>query len=203
MTSQAPLSILTELNDRITEIEWHAKQHHFNVEPHLYPKNLFSAQTSPVSRFKISSYINELRSDLTKLEQSNSKLAAQSRANQLLQKINVLINSFRSQYLRKKKTSSVESFLRNIDAEKDNAYEVIANQNQPSSKEKLAARAKQLKVDQQHLSKTLQSKQAQLEQITDTNQAQSINLSLLEIKKQIGMIERQLTELMEKYQSKN
>ena len=114
-------SLIKMLEERVTEVEWFAQQHQLRLEPHRYPKGLFKVQVDPVHRYKISAYVNELRQDLHFLSQLTLPLMRSKSADKLLQKINVLINTFRSQSLRTTKNTRAHSVLENLDLTKDNA----------------------------------------------------------------------------------
>jgi hypothetical protein len=193
-------SIIKELEARITEIQWYGTKNHFKLEPHLYPNNLFRSQSDPVGRYRLDAYIAEMRADLERIKSQTSPYAIEVIAKQLLQKIKVLVTSFKSLSLRNKKSNPMEALINTIDPEKDSVYQYLTSQQQPPSCTKLRNKIDEYQSDLNQLHQSLLLKQQQAHGQSDKI---SINNSILEIKKQIGFVEQQITRLKEKAQLQN
>ncbi len=187
------------LSNRLSELEWYAKQEHLKVEPHLYPQYLFASAHSAGKRFKIEAYVEEIRSEIMRFKQLDSDLLKERLAAKILQKVSVLINSFKSQTLRHTKISSIESLMREVDPENDNIYlHLIQNKETPSGKS-LQDKIKHLNHDKAALTATLKSKEQALNK-TSTHDKDAILNSVLSLKQQIGKINQALSKLKEKMQ---
>ena len=180
--------LIETLEGRVTEVEWFAQQNQLRVEPHLYPKGLFNAQMSPSGRYKVSVYVAELRQDLLLLKQITLPLMRSKAADKLLQKINVLINAFRSQSLRAKKSKNVHSLFENMDLANDNIYEKLANKNKPKANSILMDTLKKLEKDHANLTISNNQKLLALERCTSNEALPMLQNAVLELSKQIGAL---------------
>ncbi len=189
--------LIETLENRITEVEWYGKQHHLRVEPHLYPKGLFHIEKDPVKRYHISAYIDELRHDLESLKRHHSSLIITQVAKTLLQKISVIITTFRSQSLRKKSNSSVNNLLGKIDLTSGNAYEYMVKKNQPPKKSSLKVLLSRQIVDLERLIKSRQEKELFLSRAKSEVDRQDLQQVVLGLAKQIGCLEKSITRIKE------
>lgn len=191
---------LAMLAARVSEIEWYARQHNLVPEPHLYPKGLFKAQTDVVGRYQLSAYVNELKQDLYAIEQQTLALLGQKRSQLLLQKINVLINSFRSQTLRKKNIGSMDGLLGQIDLTSDSAYDYFAKKQKPDASKKLKIKIKNLQKDLLNLQQSKKQKERELQTSQTSHQKDHCKAAVLSIAKQIGCLEQEICRLKEAIQ---
>lgn len=189
--------LIETLEARITEVEWFGKQHQLRVEPHLYPKGLFHVQNDPVKRYHLSAYIDEFRHDLESLKRHHSSLIITRVAKTLLQKITVIITTFRSQHLRRKSNTNVSSLLGNIDLTSGNAYEYMLKQNQPPVKSDLKDKLKRQTIDIERLIKSRQQKEHQLTQASSAQERNELQEIVLGLAKQIGCLEQSITRIKE------
>ena len=190
-------SLIETLEVRVTEVEWFGQQHQLRVEPHLYPKGLFKVQIDSANRYQISAYVDELRHDLVMLKNISLPLMRTKAANKLLQKINVLINAFRSQSLRRKKTSSTGSLLNDIDLVNDNVYAHMMKKNSPATNKSLIAKLEKQTFDMSKLISSRDQKQRAFQRATSDEQRQLLQKTVLELSKQIGNLEQQITRIKE------
>ena len=189
--------LIETLETRITEVEWYGKQHHLRVEPHLYPKGLFHVEKDPVKRYHIAAYIDELRGDLESLKRHHSSLIITQVARTLLQKISVIITTFRSQTLRKKTNSSVNSLLGKIDLASGNAYEYMVNKNQPPLKSSLKSKLTRQEIDLERLIKSRKDQDHLLTKASSELMRQELQQVVLGLAKQIGCLEQSITRIKE------
>ena len=113
-----PDSDLIELLEKqIDKLEQFMQQQNLRIEPHLYPKGLFRL-CGEKHRFQAKAYLDEIRRDLLQLRRAEgASLGAQGMlAETLLQKVSVLIASFKSQHLRKRNDDPMQALLEKIEA---------------------------------------------------------------------------------------
>lgn len=190
-------SLINVLETRVTEIEWFGQQHQMRVEPHLYPKGLFRVQFDVVKCYQLSAYVEELRHDLNALKKLNLPLMRSKAAEKLLQKVNVLINGFQSQSLRRKTSNGVNKLVGNIDLVNDNIYEKMVKKGDTGTKAILIKQLKKQQSDLINLTQSREVKQQALTKEKDSQQQALLTKMVLEMSKQIGCIEQKITRIKE------
>ena len=105
------------LSTQVDKLQQTISQKDLRIEPHLYPKGLFQAQSGR-TRFNAQAYLDELRHDLAQLLASDglSEGCRQHMAHCLSQKVNVLVACFKSQHLRKRRENPMQALLEKIEA---------------------------------------------------------------------------------------
>lgn len=189
--------LIQTLEARVTEVEWFGRQHGLLVEPHLYPKGLFHVQADPVQSYHLPAYVAELRQDLNKLKKMSLPLLRVKAADKLLQKVNVLINAFRSQDLRIKRKKSLRPFQGEVNLETGNIYQYLLEKNQPPSHERLKKLLVKQQSDRKILLVSLNEKECQLKRVKDVSQLTQLQNSILALSKQIGAVEQRITRIKE------
>lgn len=190
-------SLLEMLENRITEVEWFGHQHGLYVEPHLYPQGLFHVQNDPVECYHLRGYVEEIRQDLARLKQLSLPLLKIRAAEQLQQKVNVLINTFRSQTMRTLPKNAANPFRGEVNLETGNVYQYLAEKNQPPSHTRLKVLLKKQLSDKEKLKLSMQEKQRQLKSTNDTKDRGHLQTAILELSKQIGGLEQRITRITE------
>ncbi len=171
--------LIEVLEARVTEVEWFGRQHGLLIEPHLYPKGLFHVQSNSVHCYDLAAYVVELRQDLAQLKRLTLPLIRMKAADKLLQKVNVLINAFRSQNLRVKSKNFVSPFEGEVNLETGNIYEYLATKNQPPSHKRLTGLLEKQQIDKQKLMVSLKEKERQLKKEGSVDESMLLRKSWL------------------------
>lgn len=182
---------LKMLQARIEEFAYYAEAQQFSVEPERYPNGLFRAQRHSVKRYQLMAYIEELKSDLAMLTTgaSYSSLKAQH----LLQKISVLITSFRSQVLRNKSRKQDNFLLGKIDLLKDSAYDFIAGKPRRKNTSISSKHINDVKHQLVVLEKNKKQMLFELHHAPTDVERANLQATLLDITQKIGQLNQRLT----------
>lgn len=128
------------LSDRLPEILLYAQKRKVHATPTMYPRGLFRTHS-----LNINDYINEINADIYRLQRTHATASQAFQANQIKQKINVLVQSTMTQ------TPSPRH------------NELLSPLSQASYAEQVAdvsRQINQLKKVEQQLQRTLERKQA-------------------------------------------
>jgi primosomal protein N'' len=165
------LLITTQLKQKLKELIWFAKEKKVRSESYCYPKGLFRYKNGN----NLQSYFDEIHTDIEKISSIETETLAVMLAEKVVQKISVLVNSFRSQHLRGKKVSALHALKIAVDQSDGTVIDYLKNQyKEPSNHDKKHNVTREIS----ELDQVIQQKREQLAVIKDPTQKNQINGSI-------------------------
>lgn len=180
------------LTARLTELEWFAKQNNHRIEPYLYPKGLFQVTHDSKKCFVVSAYVTEIKEGLQRLKQCEDSLLYRKLAETILQKISVLTVSFRSQYLRRHKKSSLQDLFNQVASSTDNTYQYFCEKEGGVSSCKLKNQIKVKKKDLEDLKASIKTKKTALMRMNTLKEKEHLQKVLLALMAEMAFIEKEI-----------